>query len=334
MSISKLIGTVREELAKVDDIILSSSFVESTSLTSDITKYISNSGGKRVRPVMTLAISKAFNSMNSNVITNNSVYFAAAIEAIHTATLLHDDVIDESETRRGKPTANLVWSNKASILVGDYLFSQAFCFLVQAGSLRALGVVAKASSMITESEVWQLDIIGDTALTMQSYMKLISMKTASLFEAACKVGAIISCDNEDYITAAGQYGDAFGMIFQILDDLMDYRSKNPAFGKKIGNDFFEGKITAPIAVALSAASSEDRALLKAIFEAKNKTADDLQVVQTMLTKYSVTERVMELTKPFVTVCEQSIESLPKSKIFDYMNDLVHEYLNKTFEECS
>lgn len=249
-------SAVLPELQQVDWLIISAA--ESyTSLIPHITEYLVSSGGKRLRPMLTLACSKMF-----AIDGDSHIKLATAVEYIHTATLLHDDVIDESLLRRGKTTANHVWGNKSSILVGDFLLSQSFKLMVSADNMQALSLLASTAASITESEIWQLELIKKADLSEAEYIRLITGKTALLFAAACAVGAILTFRPQLEIDALYNFGLNLGICFQIVDDILDYTATTHTFGKIQGNDIREGKVTLPFILAYNNANPSQKSYLE------------------------------------------------------------------------
>jgi octaprenyl-diphosphate synthase len=236
----------------------------------EVTAHLVEAGGKRLRPMLTLAAARLCGYDGPF-----HVHLAATVEFIHTATLLHDDVVDESHRRRGRPTANLLWDNKSSVLVGDYLFARSFQLMVETGSLRVLDILADASATIAEGEVLQLTAAQDLATDEAIYLQVVRGKTAALFAAATEVGGIIADAPEDQVTALRIYGDALGIAFQIVDDLLDYGGSTVDIGKNTGDDFRERKVTLPVIKAVAAASAEERAFWVRVIEKGNQTEGDL-----------------------------------------------------------
>ena len=228
------------EMRSVDRIINRYMTSDSTPIISELSSHLIKAGGKRLRPLLTIASAKMCDYSG-----DAHIKLAAAIEFIHSATLLHDDVVDESEKRRGKPTANFLWNNQSSVLVGDYLFSKSFQLMVEAGSLNVLSILADASATISEGEILQLSAVRNLNTSQEVYYKIIEGKTAALFSAATKVGAVIANSEKDFVTAFMNYGKFLGLCFQLTDDLLDYIGDEESLGKKIGDDFKEGKLTLP-----------------------------------------------------------------------------------------
>jgi octaprenyl-diphosphate synthase len=235
-----------------------------------VTAHLVEAGGKRLRPMLTLAAARLCGYDGPF-----HVHLAATVEFIHTATLLHDDVVDESHRRRGKPTANLLWDNKSSVLVGDYLFARSFQLMVETGSLRVLDILADASATIAEGEVLQLTASQDLATDEAIYLQVVRGKTAALFAAATEVGGVIAGAPAPQVAALRVYGDALGIAFQIVDDLLDYGGSAVVIGKNTGDDFRERKVTLPVIKAVAKASAEERAFWVRVIEKGVQVDGDL-----------------------------------------------------------
>lgn len=290
-----LIENLKDDLKQVDEIILS--FAQGKSpLIKEISNHLIASGGKRIRPILLIMAAKMCGSKNGNIHHN----LAAAIELIHSATLLHDDVVDDSQIRRGKKTANALWDNKPSILVGDYLFSVAFQLMVLSDDLRILDLLAKTSSIMADGEVMQLQNSSDIALKEEKYLEIIFGKTAVLFSAACEVGALINKRPELEVTALKNFGKNLGIIFQIVDDILDYSSKEDVLGKDVGNDFFEGKVTLPIIFTYQKADEKDKKIIADLFQknliGSEKNQDDLNKILQLIEKYQAISACKNLAK--------------------------------------
>jgi octaprenyl-diphosphate synthase len=323
LAFDELRNIVRDDLDKVNILILEQAKSDVTNLIPTISDYITSSGGKRIRPILTLACAKVFELGGIN-----QVLLATAVEFIHTATLLHDDVIDESNTRRGVSTANTIWGNKASILVGDYLFSQAFKLMVNTSSIRALNVLSKASATISEGEVWQLTNTSNFNLDTEDYFKLIRAKTAELFSAACEVGAVVANAKENEIQALASYGMNLGMVFQIVDDVLDYTSSQEGFGKKVGIDFREGKITLPLIIALREVTQEKRNLLENLINNPNKE-ENFQKALDILQEHDVFNKSLDIAREFIVRGLNSLHSFQNSKVVGLLKELLIESINRT-----
>ncbi len=281
--------------------------------------YLIAAGGKRIRPLLTLACASLCNDES-----DNPKKLAAAVEFIHTATLLHDDVVDGSDQRRGQDTANAVFGNQASVLVGDFLFARAFELMVETNSLSALNSLAKASSVITEGEVLQMSLIGETSITRDQYFKVIEAKTAALFSAACEVAPILkNIDPTPFTT----YGHGLGMAFQIVDDVMDYTS--PKMGKNKGDDFMEGKITLPVIIALENASDEDRDFI--IKSIANPSLDTLDQFMDIIKKYDGFNTSIKIAQDYSNQASDALSSHPElvsGCILDNLIELPQSILNR------
>ncbi|MBI1275512.1 polyprenyl synthetase family protein [bacterium] len=225
-----------------------------------IASHIGAAGGKRLRPMLTLACASL-----GGYHGQGDVPLAAAVEFIHTASLLHDDVVDESQSRRGKTTAHAIWGNKAAVLVGDFLFSKAFQCMVEAGSIEAIRALSDASAIISEGEVMQLESMYSLQITEADYYRVVEAKTSALFAAACEVGGIVAGKDKDFITRLYTYGQMLGTAFQLTDDWMDYASTGAAMGKDAGDDFREGKVTLPVLFAYKKSGQEERSWIQQAF---------------------------------------------------------------------
>ena len=243
--ILKLQKLLSHKLGLMDQLFSKMMESDSAPRIPEITKHIFESGGKKIRPLLCIATAEALNYK-----LDKHILLAATIEFIHTATLLHDDVVDESSTRRGEKTANILWDNKSSILVGDFLFSRAFQLMVATKSLSVLEILSNAAAIIAESEVLQLTNIKNINIDLKTYFKIIEGKTAELFSAACETGAMIATSNLNQIKSFKSYGKSIGICFQLIDDYLDYKGDKKIMGKLIGNDFFNSKLTYPIIITL------------------------------------------------------------------------------------
>lgn len=303
--IRKLHSRFTKELLEINDIILESLDCDEE-IIKNVGTYLLKSGGKRIRPLLTILSSKLFGYSG-----NNNIFLAASTEFIHAATLLHDDVVDSSLLRRFQPTANSLWGNKASILVGDFLFSQSFKLMVKTSCLKSLEVLSKASTIIAKGEVSQLSSTNSDKLTSrEEYYKIIEAKTAELFAAAAKVGAIISGRSKDESDHMYNYGRAVGLIFQIKDDLMDYYSKANDSGKNTGDDFFESKITLPIIILMEKIDKNEKQIIHKFFvERKEKTIEDLNLMISLLNKYRIVEEIEKEINILNKIANESLENL-------------------------
>ena len=289
----------------------------------EVTAHLVEAGGKRLRPLLTLASAKMCGYDGPF-----HIHLAATVEFIHTATLLHDDVVDESNMRRGRKTANLLWDNKSSVLVGDYLFSRSFQLMVETGSLRVLDILANASATTAEGEVLQLTAAQDTNTTEDVYFQVIRGKTAALFAAATEVGGVIASAPEDQITALNTYGDALGISFQIVDDLLDYRGASQSLGKNTGDDFRERKLTLPVIKAIAKANSEERNFWDRVIVKGDQNDGDLEHAMELLQAHGTLDETRDAAIYWGNKAKSALEALPKSKIRNLLGDLADFVVNR------
>ena len=289
----------------------------------EVTAHLVEAGGKRLRPLLTLASARMCGYDGPF-----HIHLAATVEFIHTATLLHDDVVDESNMRRGRKTANLLWDNKSSVLVGDYLFSRSFQLMVETGSLRVLDILANASATIAEGEVLQLTAAQDTNTTEEIYFQVIRGKTAALFAAATEVGGVIASTSEDRITALNTYGDALGISFQIVDDLLDYRGASQSLGKNIGDDFRERKLTLPVIKAIAKANSEERSFWDRVIVKGDQNNGDLERAIELLQAHGTLDETRDAAIYWGNKAKSALETLPNSEIRNLLGDLADFVVNR------
>jgi octaprenyl-diphosphate synthase len=269
-TLDRLTGLIKSDLERVNALILER-MQSPVSLIPELAGHIIAAGGKRLRPMLTLATSRLCGYRGQR-----HVVLAAAVEFIHTATLLHDDVVDASGLRRGLATANAVWGNKPSVLVGDFLFSRAFQLMVEDGSLKVLEILSHASAVIAEGEVLQLVTSNDIDTTEADYLRVVEAKTAQLFAAASRIGAVLGERSEAEERALEVYGRNLGIAFQLVDDMLDYSAREIELGKSIGDDFREGKITLPVVLALRAADERERQFWRRTLEQLDQREGDLE----------------------------------------------------------
>lgn len=274
-------------------------------------------GGKRIRPLLTLAAAKLFGYDG-----DRQYRLSACVEFIHTATLLHDDVVDDSDQRRGKASANALFGNEAAVLVGDFLFSRSFQLMVEDGSIDVLRVLSNASAVIAEGEVLQLSTANDISATRDQYFRVIGAKTAELFAAACETGAIIAGRPADQCRAMRDYGMYLGIAFQISDDVLDYASTDARIGKSPGDDFKEGKMTLPVILALEAADAEERAFWQRTLADLDQREGDLETARQILARHNALEGALDIARAQAALGRQSLASLPQSTISTDMADLI------------
>lgn len=282
----------------------------------EVTAHLVDAGGKRLRPMLTLAAAEMCGYTEAF-----DVHLAATVEFIHTATLLHDDVVDESAQRRGRPTANLLWDNKSSVLVGDYLFSRAFQLMVEPGSLRVLDILSNAAATIAEGEVLQLTAAQDLRTDESIYLQVVRGKTAALFSAATEVGGVIAGAHEAEINALHAYGDALGIAFQIVDDLLDYQGDSKSTGKNVGDDFRERKLTLPVIKAVAKADEEERAFWSRTIEKGRQEDGDLDHALALLHKHDALEATRRDALDWAEKAKQAMAELPDHQLRELLIDL-------------
>ena len=288
--------------------------------------YHLNSGGKRIRPLLTLASAKLCGYKEGS----RDINLAACVELIHNATLLHDDVIDNSELRRGNKTSNTIWGNQSSILVGDYIFSRCFEMMVADGSEEVLKLLSSTSSKIAQGEVLQLEYKGEIDIIEETYLNIINSKTASLFAAAAKVGACISERNKKEKDALESYGKNLGLAFQIADDALDYYSTKTIFGKEIGKDFFEGKVTLPIIFLCQKASKNEKLYLQKIFKKKNRSKLDFIEIKNLIEKYDSINSCFKRAEHFINISYNALNIFKPSREKTVLQNLTSYSLERTF----
>jgi len=282
----------------------------------EVTAHLIEAGGKRLRPMLTLAAAQMVGYDGPY-----HIHLAATVEFIHTATLLHDDVVDESSQRRGRPTANLLWDNKSSVLVGDYLFARSFQLMVEPGNMRTLEILANASATIAEGEVLQLTAAQDLATTEDIYIQVVRGKTAALFSAATEVGGVIGNAPADQVQALFDYGDALGIAFQIVDDLLDYGGATETIGKNVGDDFRERKLTLPVIKAVAKADAEERAFWSRTIEKGDQRDGDLEHALDLLARHGAMEAARDDALAWAAKAKTALQALPDHPIRDMLTDL-------------
>ena len=292
-------------------------------LIDQMASYQLNSGGKRLRSILTLASSKITEYRGEH-----NIHLAACVELIHSATLLHDDVIDNSTVRRGKKTSNVIWGNQPSILVGDYFLSRCFEIMVDVGSLEILKLLSNVSAEIAQGEVLQLQHKNEVDMTEQVYLNIVTQKTASLFGAAMKVGGCLANKSENEKKALQSYGVNLGIVFQISDDILDYNSTK-AFGKNIGNDFYEGKITLPIIILFQKSNEIEREQIKKYFAQKIRIEKELNQILLLIKKYDVITICKKRAEFFSNVSSDSLNIFKDSDIRKNLQELSFYLINRT-----
>jgi octaprenyl-diphosphate synthase len=297
-------------------------------LIHEIASYLINSGGKRLRPLLT---SCSYQLCKNEIETSaQHIWLAAAVEFIHTATLLHDDVVDESKKRRGKLTSNEVWGNKTSVLVGDFLFSRAFQLMAKDGSLEVLKLLSNTSVAISEGEVLELTNDKDPTINEGIYFKVIEGKTASLFSAACQVGAMVTNTSHEKIEALKTFGINFGMSFQLIDDVMDYSSSFLHLGKNIGDDFKEGKVTLPIILAYLRSNTREKKFWKKTICSLDQEENDFQKAIDIINKYNCTQDTIKRAYHFANIAKDSLGIFDDTKFKRVLINLIDAALSRHY----
>ena len=302
---SEIHALMKSDLVMMDEILVNR-LDSNVDLISQMSQYIINSGGKRIRPLLLLLCARATNYKG-----DYHYSMAVVIELIHTATLLHDDVVDGSSTRRGQETANELWGNAPSVLVGDFLYSRAFEIMVEPNSMQIMKILSKATNQISEGEVLQLLNIKNANVSQSEYFEVIERKTACLFKAACQIAGILSESDKDIINALGSFGMHLGNAFQIIDDTLDYESNSSVIGKEVGDDLSEGKVTLPMIYALeNTKGSEKETLSNAITNADSSNIDN---IVNILLSVNAFEYSRKLAKNESNLALKSLEIIPNSE---------------------
>ncbi|CAM5445006.1 Octaprenyl-diphosphate synthase OS=Afipia felis OX=1035 GN=ispB PE=3 SV=1 [Afipia felis] len=315
-SIDQLVALVADDLAGVNTTILSRTGSEVT-MIPEVANHLISSGGKRLRPMLTLAMAQL-----AGYTGDGHIKLAAAVEFMHTATLLHDDVVDESELRRGKLSARMLWGNEASVLVGDFLLGQAFRMMVEVGSLRALDILSSAAATIAEGEVMQLAAAKNTATTEDEYLAVIRGKTAELFAAACEVGPVIGNRPKAEQTASRSFGMNLGIAFQLIDDVLDYGGKAAKLGKNVGDDFREGKITLPVVLAFRRGNDVERDFWIRTLERGEVTEADLDHAIGLMTKHRTLDDTMQRAQHYGAMAVDALALFPSSPMKSALEQVV------------
>lgn len=282
----------------------------------EVTAHLVEAGGKRLRPLLTLAAARLCGYAG-----DHHIRLAATVEFIHTATLLHDDVVDESQKRRGRPTANLLWDNKSSVLVGDYLFARSFQLMTETGSLRVLSILSDAAATIAEGEVLQLTATQNLATGEDVYLKVVRGKTAALFAAATEVGGVIAGAPQAQVDALRTYGGALGIAFQMVDDLLDYGGATVDLGKNVGDDFRERKVTLPVIKAVARADADERAFWVRVIEKGDQTEGDLIAARALMVRHGALEATRAAAMHWAGVARGALAVLPDHPLRATLEDL-------------
>ena len=315
-SINELVALVAADMERVNATILSRTGSEVT-MIPEVANHLISSGGKRLRPMLTLAMAQL-----SGYSGDGHIKLAASVEFMHTATLLHDDVVDESELRRGKLSARMLWGNEASVLVGDFLLGQAFRMMVEVGSLRALDILSSAAATIAEGEVMQLAAAKNTATTEDEYLAVIRGKTAELFAAACEVGPVIANRPKAEQTACRSVGMNLGIAFQLVDDVLDYGGKAAKLGKNIGDDFREGKITLPVVLAFRRGNDSERNFWINTLERGEIAGGDLDHAIGLMTKHRALEDTINRAQHYGAMAVDALALFPASPMKTALEQVV------------
>ena len=315
---------VNYDLAKVNDLI-KKKVKNHIPFIEIVAKHLINAGGKRIRPMLCLASAKLCDYKGKK-----DIELAACVEFIHTATLLHDDVVDNSNKRRGVDTANKIWGNKGSVLVGDFLLSKSFELMISIKQSNVLKILSETASTLIQGEISQLLTNNDFSTTEDSYLEIIKSKTAKLFSTSCQVGALISKKPKIYSNALNSYGVNLGMAFQIIDDLLDYKSIESETGKKIGNDFNEGKVTLPIIIAFHRGNNEERNFWIRTIQKKQKKSGDFEKACNYINKRNIIDDIQKRAVHFGSVAKDALEIFPNRKEKKVLLDIVDFIVNRNF----
>lgn len=307
-AINRLTDLIQDDLTRVNECIIRR-MDSPVALIPQLAGHLVASGGKRLRPMLTLASARMCGYSG-----DRHVNLAACVEFIHTATLLHDDVVDESEMRRGVETANVLWGNKASVLVGDFLFTRSFELMTEDGSLKVLKILSKAASVIAEGEVLQLTTANDTSTTEDQYLEVISAKTADLFAAACRIGAVVADRPLAKERALESYGRNLGIAFQLIDDVLDYSARQATLGKTVGDDFREGKVTLPIILAFRRGNEEERQFWRRVIEDMDQREGDLEQALQLLAKHNALTDTVERARHYGVIARDALAIFPDGEM--------------------
>jgi len=318
-------NSVEDKIILVEEKI-SSKLASKVDLIHKMTDYHIKTGGKRLRALLTLESAKLCGYKKGG----RDINLAACVELIHAATLMHDDVIDKAEIRRSKKTLNSIWGNQSSILVGDYLLSRCFEMMVEDGNLEILRLLSSTSSEIAQGEVLQLQHKNEIDMLEETYLKIISSKTAALFSAATKVGAILAGRNNKDKEALEFYGKNLGLTFQIADDTLDYNSELNIFGKETGNDFYEGKITLPIILLFQQSNDSEKKELINFFNKNIRTIEEFSIVLKLISKYKIVSQCYKKAQYFINLAKSSLTIFKESKEKKILENLTSFSLERSF----
>lgn len=322
-SLKPLLDLVEKDMERVNRIILDKAQSDVETIP-ELAQYLIDSGGKRLRPMLTIATAKMCSYAG-----DGHVHLAASVEFMHTATLLHDDVVDESDLRRGRKTARLLWGNEASVLVGDFLLGQAFKMMVDVGSLPALRVLSDAAAVIAEGEVMQLSAAKNVETTEDEYLAIINAKTAALFSAAAEIGAIIADRPKTEQTALKSYGKNLGLAFQLIDDVLDYSGDALKLGKSIGDDFREGKVTLPIVLSYRCGLEAEQEFWHRTVGRGEINDGDLEHAISLMEKHNALDETMERARHYGAIARDALAIFPESEYRTALMDVVMFAIGRT-----
>lgn len=309
VSMKQILDLVRDDLARVESAI-GLETIGSVAAINTISHHMQAAGGKRLRPILLLLCSRLVSS--STKTSGDAIQLAAVVELIHTSTLVHDDVIDEAKTRRGRPSANALWGNQMSVLAGDWLYMQAFQIAMRQRNFAVLDILIGLTQMMVEGELLQLDRLGRIDVSEADYMELVDRKTASLFNACCRLGAMAGGSDDAQAARLGEFAWNLGMAFQLIDDILDFTSKENILGKPVGNDLAEGKVTLPLLYALTETTREETRMIETILKDCNYDRVPFSAVLEIIEKYKGVERAQERAQQFTARARQVIDSFPDS----------------------
>ena len=323
-ALGRLKALVTDELAEVNEVILNR-LQSQVALIPELAGHLISSGGKRLRPLMTLASAKLVGYEGKR-----QCCLAACVEFIHTATLLHDDVVDASGLRRGLDTANVIWGNKPSVLVGDFVFSRAFELMVEDGSLKILKILSRASSILAEGEVLQLTTSNNPESSEESYLKMIEAKTAALFAAACQISAVIAERPMVEEDALVSFGRNFGIAFQLTDDALDYSAHQATLGKAVGDDFRDGKITLPVLLAYGRGNDDERGFWRLVMSHGEQGDNDLEQAMSLMEKYSALTDTVERARHYGAIAKDALAIFPRSEAKTALLDITDFCIDRAY----
>lgn len=324
--IIKIQQDLKDEVTQLNNLIISC-LKSDEELIEKVGKYLLEAGGKRIRPLLTIITAKMFDYNG-----DSHIKLASAMEFMHTATLLHDDVLDDSTLRRSKPTANVIWGSKTSILVGDFFFSQSFKLIVASGSIKAMHVLARAAAIISEGEVVQLVKLNERRLiNIEEYQQIVKSKTAELFGVSCSIGAIIANQSDNISKDMKEFGRLIGTIFQVIDDLLDYLGNDKQVGKNIGDDFLEGKVTLPLIFLYEKLEKNYKAQLKNMIKSDNRTKEEFIKVRDLIIKHEISKEITNHLNSLANEAISVLNKIPIQNIYkEYLLSIVKFILDRSY----